>query len=266
MALRFSTRLLFHVWGPMLLVVMIPVWLTWRLWRQEMLNHALIAAAEQNSPDAVLEALRCGADPNTHSSSLAARSYWQILGDNVQGKKILPSPAGYPVLIIALLPHGQSANPLHDLTVVDQQIIAALLDAGANPNIEIAGIGTPLMVAADWTNGDIVKVLLDHGVDVNTKDSQGNTALAAAGAGNNISSARTLIAYGADINSNVCGFTALWCSIQNQNVQLQQLLLRHHANPFIQTPEGETPISLAKRLRFTTALRIFQQLKVKLPP
>jgi ankyrin repeat protein len=105
----------------------------------------------------------------------------------------------------------RGANPdLHDysgdtalLSVIGRgederalQVLRTLLKAGANPNLRSSsGFWTPLILASDLGQTQMVSVLLRAGADVHGTNSQGSTPLHFAG---NADVARTLIAAGAD--------------------------------------------------------------------
>jgi ankyrin repeat protein len=58
--------------------------------------------------------------------------------------------------------------------------VAALLDAGADPNERAGGGSTALIMAAGYGATDIVRLLLAHGADPRIKDRNGDSALAVA--------------------------------------------------------------------------------------
>lgn len=99
------------------------------------------------------------------------------------------------------------------------QVIQAMLDAGANPNLpdqtdEGDRGNSPLMEAASTffaTNrSDMVRLLIGRGADVNQQDAQGNTALMHALRYSDVDVIQALIAGGADLNIRDCeGNTAL---------------------------------------------------------
>ena len=88
--------------------------------------------------------------------------------------------------------------------------IRALLDAGANPNMAVAGGRTPLHAAA-WSNGvAVVDALIRSGADVNARDDGGNLPLHAAVFHNERRVVESLVAAGAALNEpNADGMTPL---------------------------------------------------------
>lgn len=81
------------------------------------------------------------------------------------------------------------------------EIVARLLDAGADAGAPNANGTTPLMLAAAAGKADAVTLLLDRGADVNAKDAaHGQTALIFAAASGRLDAVRALVARGADAN------------------------------------------------------------------
>jgi ankyrin repeat protein len=136
----------------------------------------------------------------------------------------LPQPDGFP-LIFAALPHPD--------------ILAALLDAGADPNQPDKNVpntpvwqGESLLMSAvgnsfyETPEGNLAaaKLLLAHGANPNTKDREGNTALHwAVGLG---------------------GLEDWTISLPKR--ELVELLLEHHTNPNVRDNDGKTPLDLLK--------------------
>ncbi len=87
----------------------------------------------------------------------------------------LKNSRGWSPLICAL------KYPTEDLA-----IIKALLEAGADPNVQtIRSKTTPLMLAADSNNTEAIQLLLAYKADLSLKDKDGDTALSIAQKKNN---------------------------------------------------------------------------------
>ncbi len=89
-----------------LLLLGVPVWLTYQQMRQERLDRDLIAAIKRRDVPAGLAALNAGADPNSRDDNSKPLSFWQSLcrlftGMGRHGKPSPPQP-GQPVLLLAL--------------------------------------------------------------------------------------------------------------------------------------------------------------------
>ena len=75
-----------------------------------------------------------------------------------------------------------SGAPLHSAASFGHgpEVAAALIQAGAHVNARNATGATPLHLAANTENTDILKVLLEAGADVSVRDYNGRTPLEAA--------------------------------------------------------------------------------------
>ncbi len=93
-----------------------------------------------------------------------------------------------------------------------------LLDHGASVNLANGAGDTPLMIAADRYQADIVKALLDRGANANAVDRGGNSVLMRAAASKH--------------------------SYQEERKPLVPLLLKSGANPGYRNPHGVTPLML----------------------
>jgi len=119
----------------------------------------------------------------------------------------------------------------------DMEVIRALLDKGASPNINAMGV-TPFLVAAGVGGGGggqrggqgtaLLDLFLQHGADVNTQVT-----------GTKTYSMR--IARSASTNE---GMTALHVAAQSGRIDLVRYLLEKGANPDIVDANGKKPIDL----------------------
>ena len=101
-------------------------------------------------------------------------------------------PSGYTPLMLAAV-YGM------------KDVVAALLNKGAEVNYKWANGQTPLMVASFGGKNEIVEMLLKKGADVNARSMEGYivyTALTAAIYGGYANTASILIKHGADVNAH----------------------------------------------------------------
>ncbi len=112
-------------------------------------------------------------------------------------------------------------------------LIKILLTLGANSNLANADGYTPLMVAVDTNNKDIVQCLLENSEPhIDLQDSEGKTALMFAVIKNNCSIIKKLLERGADINkTDNSGMTALMIAVGHGHTEAVQCLLQ---NPYIE--------------------------------
>lgn len=106
-------------------------------------------------------------------------------------------------------------------------IVKLLLDAGADANLTIRGGETPLMTAARTGRLAPVKVLLTHGAKVDVTLEQGQTALMWAAADGHTAVVEALIAAGADIRRQVdTGFTPMLFAVRAGHTEVVRALLK----------------------------------------
>lgn len=96
---------------------------------------------------------------------------------------------------------------------------------------------TPLLIAAENGQTEIVDLLLKKGADINARDrtngaplSQGNTALILAAAMNHLDTVRLLLAQAKKpdvLLKEREGKTAFWFAVANENLEMTKLLLSH---------------------------------------
>jgi ankyrin repeat protein len=105
-------------------------------------------------------------------------------------------------------------------------VVAFLLENGANINDRDTIDQTPLIIAAFNGCTDIVKMLLDAGANIEHKNDQGENALISAAQEGHIDTVKLLLEAGADVNqSNTDGETALDLAIRlRQKKELIELL------------------------------------------
>ncbi|KAI9350031.1 ankyrin repeat-containing domain protein [Zopfochytrium polystomum] len=197
----------------------------------------LIAAIHANIPDCVRLLLARGrADPNGSSDPACA-------GD------------GLRIPLIATVIRGGRRD-----------IVASLLDAGANVNVADDGMGvTALHVASGYPSSldrDVVRLLLERGANPNavTRGISGSVLMGAAHVGDPFIVAALLDA-GADVNAHAeNGETALYQAVGANRTDVVPLLLGRGADPNApkRTAEGVggvTPIFLAAGRGYATIIK-----------
>lgn len=106
---------------------------------------------------------------------------------------------------------------------------------------------TPLMMAANESDPNMLGFLLEHGAQVDAIDDDGNTALILASKRGYTGNVNALIDGGADVNLAVTEeqWTALMWATIHGNLQVVPLLLAAGANVNAVTTDGETSLMLA---------------------
>lgn len=179
------------------------------------------------------------------------------------------------------------------------ELVKAMLDSGADPNMTDRKGLTPLMYAARKDEPEVIKVLLARGADINAKDKSGWSALMVAikkdhpemarllldnGANPHIVDptgwnalnlaavegyhevARALLDYGVDVNArNVDKKTALMMAAKGGNADTVEVLIDFHANLTVHDHLGTTALMYAAREGHVEVINRFAQYFARLP-
>lgn len=172
--------------------------------------HDAIAASRSA---AVRLLLSLGADPNARTAPSAL------------------SEAALHVAVLCLPPHCED-------------IVDALLAAGADPNIRDALGRTPLhrFATAGKNKWNAIRALLKAGARVNQPADDGRTPLHAAAALKHEDSVAFLIEHGADPNIATATSTPLICCVTNHMTRGAEALLSAGASLTARTAEGNTAL------------------------
>ena len=217
---------------------------------------ALAIAVQDNNAAVVRLLLAGGADARAKDLlSHAAGAPWVTDEDED------PHPERTSEILQLLVDKGANAkSPDGDsalLAANSVEKVKFLLASGANPNTKGSDGSTPLMVAADRGDNQIVEALLSAGVDVNAQDANGDTALLLLLDGGDRRRKRNVEQYpvlvgtllrAKNINVNAQnkkGETALMRAVRLGNVESVRLLLGAGANPGGADKIGDTAYVLA---------------------
>lgn len=177
-------------------VLGIPAWWSYRQWRQDALDQALIAAVEENDLRSVLSLLERGADSNARDRQKNARPFWQRIKGWLLGKPH-PSDGSHTALWLACF-WGKDPESAPD----NWMLVKALLDRGAQVEVRDKETGsTPLLTAALLNKTEVCKLLIKSGANVNVTDSLRNTPLIWAASHHNKALVRLFVGKGADVNA-----------------------------------------------------------------
>jgi ankyrin repeat protein len=134
---------------------------------------------------------------------------------------------------------------------VDHELVRALLQAGAKPNITNNFGAAPLTEAVKLSDVDLVRLLLDAHADPNSPNQDGQTALMLASSLGSLEIAKLLIKSGADVNAveKYRGQTALMWAAAGNYPDVVDLLLAHHANVSLRAKFDDWPRQMTSEPR-----------------
>lgn len=125
-------------------------------------------------------------------------------------------------------------------------MIDALLQGGADPNVQNSTYPPVLTLAAFSGDEAILDKLLSHGAQVDARDSRGATALIAASFGGRVGIMRRLLEHEADVAAQAKdSMHALAAAAFHGNLEAINLLLEHGADPNLAAAKKATPTMLA---------------------
>ncbi len=123
----------------------------------------------------------------------------------------------------------------------DVEIVQILLDAGAKVTARTRDKQTPLMRLDEDASAELVDLLIKHGVSLDAADEDGDTALIRAAEFAPAAVIKALIRAGADVNAvNKAGQTALMNAAYADDVEAVKSLLEAGAKADLKNRSGET--------------------------
>lgn len=239
---------------------------------------AVHSAAQRDRADAIAALGRCGAsmevlvNGDTTPLYIAAQEGYvdsiralvaaganveatmNVIASNTTGRSVAVSAAGLemdPQTFLPNLEPGNGARPLHAAAENGHSTaVAALLEAGADPDAGYAMAGVaPLHLAAQYNRPDVTRVLIHGGasIDARSRNADGATALYyAAGAGYE-SVVSVLLQAGPDVNAGrrVTGATPLTYASAANRSNIVDALLKAGANLSMPARDGTLPLHAA---------------------
>ena len=119
---------------------------------------------------------------------------------------------------------------LHEVKTGNRGEVEEFIRAGINVNAKDKDGSTPLMIASEKSDSEIVGLLLKSGADPNAGDIAGYTALMFASYSGNLEIARLLIGSGADVDArDKDGWTALMFASVEEKTDVADFLRKHGA-------------------------------------
>jgi ankyrin repeat protein len=233
------------------------------------LNDLFLSAAHAHRWDYARECLAHGADVNVRNGNGESELHRELfvefpdkeliaflagmgavydifdvaaLGDVVRTTKLLEDS---PTLVGAVDKTGRTA--LHWAASKGQtNIVALLLDRGANPNAKQRSDETPLHFAIEAEHVEVARLLLAKGADANARNGSALTPLHLAVMQGSAELSEALIASGADVNArDYERETPLLRAARDGALEIAKMLLAKGATVDARDSEGETPLHYA---------------------
>jgi ankyrin repeat protein len=227
-------------------------------------NQPLLAAIASKNLELVELLLKAGANPNMAGSVnfVDARVKTDANYLNHKGRLTPLWFAIYqnqPALVQLLLKYKADPNDSQTdgqsvlfQALADTNLLAALLEHGANPNVATGDNRySPLMNAASMGNAEIVALLLQHQANPNLTDSNGDVALLFAIRKHSPATVRVLLAGGANpdaqtANGSANGYPMLVIAVTDTgNKEVLTALIEAKANVNLPDPDGKTALHWA---------------------
>lgn len=248
------------------------------------LNESLLMAAANGDAKEVVEALKSGADPQAVSRTGVTPLLAATYGGNVEAVKAVVEhgadvnnvPSGYRAWTWTAEHIGSKEQPLAKTASLNDtalilasekgyaDIVAYLLEKGADPKKANVSGDTALSMAAQRGYANIVAMLLDKGVDPNegqkeappwtaaavigVHDQVRNSPLSLAAQGGHTDAVKVLLEKGADPDvRGFAGKTALYWAVERGYNDVVNQLLEHGASPNVANTAGQTPLMEASK-------------------
>lgn len=199
----------------------------------------LIQAVNHDRPDIVEFLLQHGSDTNVSDHEGRSALHTAVRSVHLSNRfKLVQSLFAKTTDVNARDGRGWTALHSMNWTLGPEEaaIAAALLDAGANPNLKTTDGDTPLHFAVSAGSRTGVELLISKGANVNERDNKGRTPLFACALPNRDASniAKVLLSKGAEVNlQDLDGQTPLHHAAGSSSKDLIQSLLQYSQNQAI---------------------------------
>jgi ankyrin repeat protein len=236
--------------GMALMIVFgIPVAFFVQAGRQIDINRNLLLAIRRNDAPTVAFLLDAGAEANTREPIHETRPMLQQILDSIRG--VHPATGGPSALLIhlALVPDSSKPPRSWSKRPENVEIVRALLEHHADPNIRGDYETTPLMIAVQQEKDSTLQLLLKHGARVDLKDSQGFSALQLAVEMGSVERVQRLLDAGADVNSrDSVQNTPLMNAVTQKDIAIVKLLIARGADVNARDSAQDSVLTYARRV------------------
>ncbi|MCW3051481.1 MAG: hypothetical protein JWN14_651 [Chthonomonadales bacterium] len=226
----------------LILILGIPTALMLINLRREWATRNLIQEIHNKNVPGALAALRNGANPNARDYSketpLSPREQAQLFLAHLLHPTTHSAPDTYPTPLMLIAKSDDCPD--------NPALVKALLDAGADPNVEDEDGRTPLMQTACQGDMRLLNLLLKHKVELRWTDKDGCTALHLAAKTGMADTVESLLVAGSDLEGrNKAGKTSLHEACKEAHIPAVQALLRRHGNLNATDNDGNSPLHVA---------------------
>src|SRR6266702_5371348 len=220
--------------------------------REETALHKVIDRDDKVAIDAVRFLLERGADVNARRDDLWTPLHLAVnIGKLTVARMLLDHQADVNSR------NGDGQAPLHLLSKREtsqdeddgRDLVKLLLERGANVNEQDKNNATPLDLASDYKNPEIIRVLLDHSAKAKTETDTGETTLHAVSCvkyetqEDEVRVAQLLLECGVDVNAQHKDLrTPLHLASYHGKLEIVRLLLDRGANANATADNGENPL------------------------
>jgi len=218
-------------------------------------DEALLEAIRSGDSQGAITLLGSGANPDSRFPEGVPALYFAVQERRGALVRALVDAGAdvdvSPITLPGATPLGVAAQ------LGDVDIVHLLLDADASVDAAGESGATPLMMAAQYDQADIAKLLLEAGADIDAQRADGQTALAMAVHHRYENMTQVLMSGGADIElANKVGVTPLLHAVTNNDIELTRRLIDAGANLEVQGPDLIRPLHVASGQGHADLVRI----------
>ena len=137
------------------------------------------------------------------------------------------------------------------------EVVELLLEHGAQVDLVESFQRSPLLLASEEGNGEVVKFLLEHGAQVDSTNEDGRSALCIACENGTVEDVKLLLEHGAQVDlEDLVKRSPLLLASEEGNGEVVKLLLEHGAQVDLVDEDGQSPLLIASQNRNLEAVKV----------